>query len=129
MGLFDSVAGAVFGQVMGEKGDMAKIAMEMFNQYGGLGGILTKFQEGGLADVAATWVAKGENAPLSSSQITDIFGSGAIAEIAAKFGISPEILSSKIAEHLPSMVDKLTPNGELNNNPNHLLSAVLGMMK
>lgn len=129
MGLFDSVAGAVFGQVMGEKGDMAKIAMEMFNQYGGLAGILTKFQEGGLADVAATWVAKGENAPVSSNQITDIFGSGEIAEIAAKFGISPEILSSKIAEHLPSMVDKMTPNGAINNNTSDLMNAIFSMMK
>jgi uncharacterized protein YidB (DUF937 family) len=129
MGLFDSVAGAVLGQVVGEKSDMVKIGMEMFNQYGGLGGILTKFQEGGLADVAATWVAKGENAPVSSNQITEILGSGAIADMATKFGISPEMLSSKIAEYLPSMVDKMTPNGEVSNNTGDLLSAVLGMMK
>lgn len=129
MGLFDSVASAVLGQVMNEKGDMAKIAMEMFNQYGGLGGIVSKFQEGGLADVVATWVAKGENAPVSSNQITEILGSGAITDMATKFGISPEMLSSKIAEHLPSMVDKMTPNGEINSNTGDLLSAILGMMK
>jgi uncharacterized protein YidB (DUF937 family) len=129
MGLFDSVAGAVLGQVVGEKSDMVKIGMEMFNQYGGLDGILTKFQEGGLADIAATWVAKGENAPVSSSQITEILGSGAITDMATKFGISPEMLSSKIAEYLPSMVDKMTPNGEVSNNTGDLLSAVLGMMK
>lgn len=129
MGLFDSVASAVLGQVMNEKGDMAKIAMEMFNQHGGLGGIVTKFQEGGLADVVATWVAKGENAPVSSNQITEILGSSAITDMATKFGISPEMLSSKIAEHLPNMVDKMTPNGEINNNTGDLLSAVLGMMK
>lgn len=129
MGLFDSVAGAVLGKTIGGKGDMANIALEMFNQYGGLDGILTKFQEGGLADIAATWVGKGENSPVSSNQITDILGSGAIANMASKFGISPEVLSSKIAEHLPNMVDKMTPNGEINSNTGNLLNTVLGMMK
>jgi uncharacterized protein YidB (DUF937 family) len=129
MGMFDSVAGAVLGQVMGDKGGTAKIAMEMFNQYGGLGGILGKFQEGGLADTAASWVGKGENAPVSSSQITDVLGSGAISEMAAKFGISPDTLSSQLAEHLPGVVDKMTPDGEVNNNSGDLLGTVLGMLK
>jgi len=129
MGLFDSVAGAVLGQVMGNKGGMAKIAMEMFNQHGGLGGILSKFQEGGLADVAASWVGKGNNAPVSSNQITDVLGSGAIADMAAKFGISPDILSSQLAEHLPGVVDKMTPDGEVNDNSGDLLGTVLGMLK
>lgn len=129
MGLFDSVAGAVLGQVMGNKGGMAKIAMEMFNQHGGLGGILSKFQEGGLADVAASWVGKGDNASVSSNQITDVLGSGAIADMAAKFGISPDMLSSQLAEHLPGVVDKMTPDGEVNDNSGDLLGTVLGMLK
>jgi uncharacterized protein YidB (DUF937 family) len=28
-----------------------------------------------------------------------------------KFGFTPEMLSSQIAEHLPKVIDKLTPNG------------------
>lgn len=129
MGLFDSVAGAVLGQVMGDKGGMAKIAMEMFNQYGGLPGILNKFQEGGLADVAASWVGKGENASVSSNQITDILGSDAIAGMAEKFGISPSMLSGQLAEHLPDVVNKMTPDGEVNDNSADLLGTVLGMLK
>jgi uncharacterized protein YidB (DUF937 family) len=129
MGLFDSVAGAVLGQAMGDKGNTAKIAMEMFNQYGGLSGILAKFQEGGLADIAASWVGNGANAPISSKQITDILGSGAIAEMAAKFGLSPDMLSSQLADHLPAVIDKMTPNGEVSNNKADLLKAVMGMMK
>jgi len=35
MSLFDDVAGAVMGKVMGgNQGGMAQIAMEMFNQHG-----------------------------------------------------------------------------------------------
>ncbi len=129
MGLFDSVAGAVLGKMMGEKSEMAKVAMEMLNQYGGIEGILAKFKESGLADIAATWVGNGQNAPITSSQITDALGSDTIAKIAGKFGLSPDMLSGQLAEHLPNVIDKMTPNGEVNNNSNDLLGAVLGMLK
>ncbi len=38
MGLFDSIAGEVLGKMMGEKGQIAQVAMDMFNQNGGLEG-------------------------------------------------------------------------------------------
>lgn len=129
MGLFDSVAGAVLGKLGGEQGGMAQIAMEMLNQNGGLSGVLEKFKAGGLAEQAASWVGKGENLPISADQISSILGSGAIAEMAAKFGITPEVLSSQIAQHLPSVVDKMTPNGEVPADSGNLLSSVLGMLK
>lgn len=130
MGLFDSVAGAVLGKVLGgEQGNMAQVAMEMFNQHGGLPGILDKFNNAGLSTEAASWVSKGQNLPISAEQIASVLGNTEIASMAAKFGITPEILSSKIAEHLPSVIDKLTPNGEVEANSGNLLSTVLGMLK
>jgi uncharacterized protein YidB (DUF937 family) len=129
MGLLDSVAGAVLGKLGGESGGMAQVAMEMFNNNGGVGGILDKFKEGGLAEQAASWVGKGENLPVSADQISSVLGSGAIADMAAKFGIDPSTLSAQIAEHLPTVVDKLTPNGEVTEGSGGLLSTVLGMLK
>lgn len=131
MGLFDSVAGAVLGKVLGgsEQGGMAQVAMEMFNQNGGLPGILDKFNNAGLATEAASWVGKGENLPISAEQISSVLGNTEIANMAAKFGITPDVLSSKIAEHLPAVIDKLTPNGEVDANSGNLLSVVLSMLK
>lgn len=130
MGLFDDVAGAVMGKVMGgNQGGMVQVAMEMFNQYGGLNGILDKFKQGGLGDLAASWVGTGANLPISAEQISSVLGSGAIAEMAEKFGITPEVLSSQIAQHLPSVIDKMTPNGEVGADSGSLLSTVLGMLK
>lgn len=130
MSLFDSIAGAVLGKVMGgEQGGMAQVAMEMFNQNGGLNGILDKFKQGGLGDVAASWVGKGENLSISADQISSVLGNGQIAEMAAKFGITPEMLSSQIAQHLPSVIDKMTPNGEVTSESGGLLGTVLGMLK
>jgi uncharacterized protein YidB (DUF937 family) len=129
MGLFDSVASAVLGQAMGDKAGMAKIAMEMLNQQGGLGGILTQFQQAGFAEQVATWVGKGENASISANQITAVLGSNMIANMSAKFGISPELLNNQLAQHLPAMIDKMTPNGKIDADSSHLLNTVLGILK
>ncbi len=130
MGLFDSVAGAVLGKMLGgEQGNMAQVAMEMFNQHGGLPGILDKFNQGGLATEASSWVGKGDNLPISAEQIASVLGNTEIANMAAKFGITPDALSGKIAEHLPAVIDKLTPNGEVEANSGNLLSTVLSMLK
>lgn len=130
MSLFDSIAGAVLGKVMGgEQGGMAQVAMEMFNQNGGLNGILDKFKQGGLGDLAASWVGTGANLPISPEQISGVLGNGQIAEMAAKFGITPDVLSSQIAQHLPTVIDKMTPNGEVTADSGNLLGTVLGMLK
>lgn len=129
MGLFDSLAGAVLSNVGGDKGKMVQVAMELFNQNGGLEGVLAKFNASGLGKQAASWVSKGENLPISAENITQILGSSVVAEIAAKFGMNPADLSSKIAEYLPQAIDKMTPDGEVNANSGNLMSAVLGMLK
>lgn len=130
MGLFDGVAGAVLGKVLGgNQGGMAAIAMELFNQNGGIGGILDKFKEGGLGDAAASWVSLGENLPVSADQVASVFGSSAITDLAAKFGISPDVLTSQIAQHLPEVINKVTPSGAVNEESGNLLTSILGMLK
>ena len=130
MGLLDSVAGAVLGKVLGGgQGGVAQIAMDLLNNSGGLGGMVDKFKQGGLAEQAASWVGKGENLPVSADQITSVLGNDTITAMAAKFGISTEELSGKIAQYLPEMVDKATPDGAVTEKSGDLLSSVLGMFK
>jgi uncharacterized protein YidB (DUF937 family) len=129
MGMLDGLVGSVLGKVMGDKAGMAQVAMEMFNTSGGVGGVLEKLKAGGLGDAAASWVGKGENIPVSADQISSALGSGVIADMAAKFGIDPATLSAQIAEHLPTVVDKLTPDGEVGAESGNILSTVLGMFK
>ena len=130
MGMLDGLVGSVLGKVMGGgQGGMAQVAMEMFNQHGGIGGVLDKFKAGGLGDAAASWVGKGENIPVSADQISSVLGNDQIAAMAAKFGIDPATLSAQIAEHLPTVVDKMTPNGAVEGDSSNILSSVLGMFK
>ena len=130
MGLFDGIAGAVVSNMLkGEQGGLASIAMEVLNQKGGLGGILEMFQQNGLAEQAASWVGKGDNLPLSADQVSGVFGEGMLADLAAKAGITPDILSGQLADKLPGLIDQLTPDGEVNDNSADLLGTVLGMLK
>lgn len=126
MGLLDSVIGAA-SQALGNKlggngdgqGDVVGGLLGMLSNdgaaggVGGLGGLLEKFQQGGLGDVAASWVGTGENLPVNADQISQVLGSDAISGLAAKFGVDPAQASELISQHLPGLVDKLTPNGSV----------------
>ena len=61
----------------------------------------------------SSWVGTGANQAVSGEAIQQALGSDKIQELAAKAGISSEALSSGLAQMLPGVVDKLTPNGEV----------------
>jgi uncharacterized protein YidB (DUF937 family) len=74
-------------------------------------------------------VGKGENMPVSAEQIGQVLGGGQLAAMAEKFGVSPEVLSGQLAQHLPGMVDKLTPDGAVPADESNLLSQVFSLLK
>ena len=104
MGLLDNILGGLGDGAAGGVADLLK-------SQGGVSGLTEKFGQKGLGDVAASWVGKGGNAPISAEQIAAVIGSGPIADFAAKLGISPEQASETLAGLLPEAVDRLTPNG------------------
>jgi uncharacterized protein YidB (DUF937 family) len=129
MGLFDSLAGSVLGKLGGERGTMVQIAMDLLNKHGGVSGVLEKFKQNGFATLVDSWVGNGPNLPITAAQVASVFGNAEISQMAAKFGISADSLTGKIAEHLPEVVNKLTPDGKVNDSTGHLLSTVMGMFK
>jgi uncharacterized protein YidB (DUF937 family) len=80
---------------------------------GGLAGLVEKFQAGGLGDAVSSWVGTGHNLPISGDQIAAVLGSSQVQEIAQKLGIDPSVVSGQLAQMLPHVVDKLTPNGQV----------------
>lgn len=131
MGLFDGIAGQVLGSMLGGNNDkslLGKVAMEMINKNGGLGGILEKFNQGGLGDLAASWVGSGQNQSLSEDQVGSVFGNDMITEMATKFGVDSSLLTGQIAQHLPELVNQATPAGAVDDKSEDLLGNVLGML-
>jgi uncharacterized protein YidB (DUF937 family) len=129
MGLFDSLASSMLGKLGGEKGAIAQVAVDVFNQNGGLPGVLEKFKAAGFADEVASWVGKGTNLQISAEQVTQVLGSATIQSAANKLGINASEISAKIAEYLPQVIDRMTPNGEVGKDSGNLLATLLGMLK
>ena len=129
MGLFDSIAGNMLGKLGGEKGAIAQVAVDLFNQNGGLPGVLEKFKAAGFSNEVASWVGAGANLPISAEQIVQVLGSSTIQAAANKLGINANEISAKIAEYLPQVVDRMTPNGEVGKDSGNLLATLLGMLK
>ena len=113
MGLLDSVAGALGGQ--GEGNALMTTVMALVNDpnSGGLAGLLEKFKASALGHLADSWVGTGENLPITADQVSKVLGSGLIQQLAAKAGLSTDALSGQLAQLLPQVIDKLTPNGSL----------------
>lgn len=129
MGLFDSLASSMLGKLGGEKGAIAKVAIDLFNQNGGLPGVLEKFKTAGFSNEAASWVGKGSNLPISPEQINQALGNVSIQQAAAKLNLNPQEISAKIAEYLPQVVDRMTPDGKVDRDSGNLLATLMGMMK
>jgi uncharacterized protein YidB (DUF937 family) len=135
MGLFDEVAGGLLKQVLSSPGTQ-KAVMEMIMgllkgpESGGLEGMAQKFNEKGLGDTMSSWIGKGENLPISPDQILQVLGSGQVQQIAEKLGVSSGEASSGLAEMLPQVVDKLTPDGSLPSGDvlNQGLSMIMGKL-
>ncbi|PKO48576.1 MAG: hypothetical protein CVU31_04965 [Betaproteobacteria bacterium HGW-Betaproteobacteria-4] len=130
MGLLDSVVGALAGGQSGGESPLLNVVMQLINnpQTGGLGGLVQSFQQGGLGDIVNSWVSTGQNLPISAEQIQAVLGGGQLQNIAAQLGMSTEQASGGLADLLPQLVDKLTPNGQVPEGGD-LLAQGLDMLK
>lgn len=88
--------------------ELVRFAEDFIRKQGGVSGLVSKLDALGLGDVARSWTARGANRPISGAQLQRVVGFQALTELGAKYGVSPEAVASKVAEILPSIVDKLT---------------------
>ena len=82
-------------------------------QTGGVQGLVQQFQSKGLGDVVNSWIGNGANQPITGDQIAKVVGQDRLNAIASKVGMQPDQVSGLIAQHLPDVIDKLTPSGKL----------------
>jgi uncharacterized protein YidB (DUF937 family) len=118
MSLLDGLAGKAFDMLSGSNDTSSGIVDEIMmmaapGTSGGLNGLLQSFQDKGLGETVSSWIGTGENLPISPDQVQRVLGSETIQNLASKFGISSEVVSSLLAQQLPTAVDKLTPDGTL----------------
>jgi uncharacterized protein YidB (DUF937 family) len=128
MSIFDTI-----GSLLGKGDDSPTSVPEalvaaLANHEGGLGGLVQKFESAGLGDTISSWVGTGANQAVSPDALHGILGSEVVQQISAKTGLPITELLPQIAQHLPGLVDGMTPNGQLPSTEN-LLHAGLAFLK
>lgn len=80
---------------------------------GGLSKMVQGAQTSGLSAEADSWVGTGGNAPVSGQQIRGVVGDDAVDELAQNAGISHDQAADVLAQVVPKVVNRLTPDGQL----------------
>jgi len=105
MGLLDGLLGGAVGV------EMATVVNGLIEKHGGVQGIVAQLEQQGLGATVRSWVGTGANMSITPEEIHQVFGSNVVKELAAKAGVSPDVLAAKLSQVLPTAIDKLTPNG------------------
>jgi uncharacterized protein YidB (DUF937 family) len=128
MGLLDNLAGQILGGG-NTQGNLVNAIMGLINsqQAGGLNGLVEQLATKGLGDIVNSWVSTGKNLPITPQQIQQGLGANTISSIASEVGITPEAVTSQLSQLLPQVVDKLTPNGSINES--EILSQGINLLK
>lgn len=80
---------------------------------GGLGGLMSAFQQAGLGDVMQSWINQGSNQPISPDQLHNVLGPNQAQAMANNAGMPLQDFLTQLSQHLPQAVDKMTPDGKL----------------
>ena len=119
MSLFDSLVqtalqSALGGNAESQTQNLVKGVVGMLtSNAGGISGLVDKFTQSGLGDIAASWIGKGENKPVSPAQLVEALGEEKVAELAKEAGIPADKGAEVLSQVLPTVVDKMTPDGKI----------------
>ena len=132
MGMLDGLLGSLMGGAApgAQQGQnqLMQVALQLIQQNGGLPGIISKFQSGGMAQQVGSWVSRGENLPVTGNQLQEILGTGSIGQVAQQTGLSHADASSNLAQMLPQIIDKLTPHGQVPDDHSDMLTQAMSML-
>jgi uncharacterized protein YidB (DUF937 family) len=108
---------------------LLQIALQLLQQHGGLQGMLGKFQQAGYGEQAQSWIGTGQNMPIDAGALSQIFGQGELSQIAQQLGIPHEQVAGQLAQELPNVVDRMTPDGQIPAGHNDLVNEALAILQ
>lgn len=130
MSLLDLAGSLMGGQGGGNQNALGAVLSMVNNHPGGLPGLISAFEQGGLGGAVSSWVSPGTpNQAVSGSQVQNALGSSQIQEVATKLGLPPEAASGVIAQVLPGIIDHLTPNGQVPSGNSNLMELGEGLLR
>lgn len=80
---------------------------------GGLGDLLKQFQQNGHGETASSWVSPGPNKQIAPDDLANALGADQINGLMSQTGLSRDELLSGLSQHLPDVINHLTPDGKV----------------
>ncbi len=80
---------------------------------GGLGSLVSMFQNAGLGDIVGSWVGTGPNKAISADQVQQGLGADTMNQLAAQSGLSVGQVAEHLSTVLPGLVNEVTPGGKM----------------
>lgn len=132
MGLFDSLAKQALGGILGSNSNQGDLLTSLLNQAGGLNGLMDRFKEAGLTSTFESWVSSNSNQPVEPADLQKVFGMETLQDLASKVGFDVKMVLPLLSQFLPQIIDRLTPNGsieETHPSAEKLQDVLAGVMK
>jgi uncharacterized protein YidB (DUF937 family) len=82
-------------------------------QYHDLNGLIAALQKGGLDAQVQSWLGPGANLPVTEDQLKAVLGNAQLQDFARHLGLPVDQTLKVLAQYLPDIVDKASPNGTL----------------
>lgn len=121
MGLLDTlIAGAVRGAFRNLDASALPSVLSAIlarTDLGSLGGLLQVLQQAGLDRQVGSWLGQGHNLPVSPDQLRHAIGDDRLSQLGQQSGLSIDQLLEVLAQHLPQTIDRMSPNGSLQEDP------------
>jgi uncharacterized protein YidB (DUF937 family) len=108
MSIFDTIKSVISGdaspsQLMGElEGLVGDVDLAQLQK---------KFDAAGLGDKVQSWIGTGENASISADEVKQVMDPSRLQALADDAGVDVDTAAANVAESLPQLVDKMTPDG------------------
>ena len=130
MGGLDQMLGGGGGSSGAQGSLMAllPILMQMLQRNGGLGGLLSQFQQAGYGRQADSWVSTGSNQPINGDILSQVLGSAQMDEIAQRLGTSKRDAADQMASALPDVVNHMTPQGSVPGDSDDVVARALEIL-
>src|ERR1700683_1089309 len=109
MGLFDSLKGALEGEALPA---LLNTVLAQ-TQYHDLPGLVAALEKGGLGPQVQSWLGNGTNMPITADQLKAVLGNAEVQAFARRSGRPVDEMLKLLAQYLPEIVDKASPNGTL----------------
>ncbi len=111
MSVLDQLKQQVAGDGNAEK--VVKKVGPLLEQVGGIDGLVQKFEQAGLGNVAKSWIGTGSNQSVSAEQVKEALGQQQVEQIANEAGVSTDEAAAGLSKVLPDAVDNVTPSGQV----------------